>query len=460
MNDVMEEDEKKPFIDTELATLKALYFANGGAGVAFLPFLNIWLESQGVSSTQIGIVSSVRQLTNLFGAPFWAGISDKYSIHRKVLFIAIFQCVVARLLLTRLSADYFGVMLALLTFSEFSWSIAGPMIDRICLSMLGESRKHHYGKQRMWGTIGWGGLATPVGKFVEWIGNPNWFFYLHGFGSAFFLVLIAIAPIKEIKQGQVPFWKSLSVIANTKSLVFLSAMVIIGMQNGIIGNYVFLHLKHLGASNTLLGMCLVANTLTEVPAFWFSGEITKAITPEGGILLSAVAAACRLLGYYFLTNPMWVLPLELTHGLTYGLMWASAVQIISGLAPPHLTTTMQGILSATHSGIGSMLGAAIGGILFQRYDATLFLMSIILPIILFFGFGGWVLYEKSEYSKMNEDRSYAMLSLNVMKEKMSPRIGLESDEEEEDEQEKRIENARSSFTLKRSSISREPADHV
>ena len=60
----------------------------------------------------------------------------------------------------------------------------------------------------------------------------------------------------------------------------------------------------------------------------------------------------RLLAYSFLTNPWYVLPIELLNGLTLGVYWSTMASYAHWIAPAGASSTMQGIFSAIFEGIG------------------------------------------------------------------------------------------------------------
>lgn len=66
------------------------------------------------------------------------------------------------------------------------------------------------------------------------------------------------------------------------------------------------------------------------------------------------AFGIRFLLYSTLTNPWWCLPIELLHGPTYGLFYATMASYASMIAPPGTDTTVQGLVGAIFEGIGEL----------------------------------------------------------------------------------------------------------
>lgn len=83
---------------------------------------------------------------------------------------------------------------------------------------------------------------------------------------------------------------------------------------------------------------------TEVPAFTLQGAVLRRVSPEALLNLALAATALRLALYGLLPlagTPWAVLPVELLHGVTFGLGWGAATASSMRLAPSHLAATMQ-----------------------------------------------------------------------------------------------------------------------
>jgi hypothetical protein len=89
---------------------------------------------------------------------------------------------------------------------------------------------------------------------------------------------------------------------------------------------------------------LQVSITTEVPAFTLQGAVLQRVSPEALLNLALAATALRLALYGLLPlagNPWAVLPVELLHGVTFGLGWGAATASSTWLAQAHLSATMQ-----------------------------------------------------------------------------------------------------------------------
>jgi hypothetical protein len=152
-------------------------------------------------------------------------------------------------------------------------------------------------------------------------------------------------------------------------VIFFTIVLAQGVFMGIIATALFLYLTELGASTTLLGGTLLSTCVSEVPFFFFSDKIVKALTPHGVLVLASWCLALRLLLYSAIPNyPALelILPVELLHGVTYACMWSAAVAYGAYVAPPHLEATVQGVMGGIYFGAGSGIGGAAGRVGVRR----------------------------------------------------------------------------------------------
>lgn len=152
-------------------------------------------------------------------------------------------------------------------------------------------------------------------------------------------------------------------------VAFFGIATLLGSGHGIIGTFLFLYLKGLGAGESLMGFVLLANALPELPVFYFFGSILRAVGMDTLLITSTFFLAVRLaaipmLSYEWL--PLWsVLPLETIHAVTYAGGWSACAINASKIAPPGLESTTQAMFQGLWTGVGAGLGGLLGGFLYH-----------------------------------------------------------------------------------------------
>jgi len=93
----------------------------------------------------------------------------------------------------------------------------------------------------------------------------------------------------------------------------------------------------------------------ELPFYFFSGQIIKRIGYENCMSLGLFAFFVRFYLYSVITNPVWILPVELTNGITFGLFHVVLVSYARKIAPENTVTILVGISGSLFEGVGMYL---------------------------------------------------------------------------------------------------------
>jgi predicted MFS family arabinose efflux permease len=300
----------------------------------------------------------------------------------------------------RAQAGIFSATFVLIFILEFISNICTattmPIVEAITLETV-EKDETKYGHQRVWGSIGFGLTATAVGGVVFLIGmyktcpvvhftdfNPYFYFYFVSISccavSSFFLKNAAPpeSPKNLIKKVLRAAFGSGHVV------IFFVVMFVTGMLTGIYEAFVFLYFhKMLNATPISVGLSVtVACLLAETPMMFFSGKIMTLISQSGCLCIALFAWAVRFFLYTIIDNCWLQIPIEMLHGLTFGLLHPAASTFAAKVSPPGTTATMQSITQSVHFGISKGLGSMLGGaILSSTNFQSLFYFSTGLAFI-------------------------------------------------------------------------------
>lgn len=139
---------------------------------------------------------------------------------------------------------------------------------------------------------------------------------------------------------------------------------------------------------------LVQSTQTfggELPFFFISGWFINKIGHVNAMTLVLFVFGIRLTLYSTLTNPWWVLPIEFTQGMTFGIFYTAMAMYANVVAPSGTAATLQvstwstvcsfwinliatfviqGLVGAVFEGIGVSSGSFICGYLMNIYGGS------------------------------------------------------------------------------------------
>jgi PPP family 3-phenylpropionic acid transporter len=366
-----------------LLPFKAFYFFSYAALAFVAPFLTLYYEGLGLSGNQIGVLAAIPSLVTFISAPVFGAIADITQRHKRILGVSIIFVIVGILMIS-LVRTFFGLIPGVFVYAFF-FAPALPLIDRSVIDILGADRDQ-YGKQRLWGAVGWGALA-PVAGWVIARGGLAWGFY--GSAILFFGLFIVsqLTPVKPVKI-QVNFWNGLSrLFASRQVVIFFSVILVGGMGLAFIHHYLFLYLSHLGASPVVMGSALTVATTSELVVMYFADRLLKSWKARGMILFGLLMITLRLILYAFTTSPYVALLIQLMHGPTFAAIWMAGVAYVAEIAPDGLGNTAQGLFSGVVMGLGSALGGLLGGFLYQSVGfSRMFLIASSLVFLAFLVF--------------------------------------------------------------------------
>jgi PPP family 3-phenylpropionic acid transporter len=347
-------------------TAASFYFIFYAGGACLFPFLTLFYAERGLTGTQIGFLSALPPMINLFAAPFWTALADSTGKHKQILMLTIVGAISASMLVLYAGKGaWIILMIAILAFLS---APIMPLMDNESMRMLG-GKKQQYGRIRMWGAIGWGVSAPVLGGLIETYGL-QWSFW--GYAALIFIGFL-VASRLEFSSGGVagPFWQGMKHFGKNHSwLLFLSVVFIGSVSLSTVSNYMFLYMDNLGISKWIMGIALTVATISEIPVLYFANRLLEKMNAFTLMLLALFFVGMRVLLLSFASTAVMFLLIQLLHGFSFSLAWSAGVSFADQIAPPGLTATAQGMYAAVQLGIGTAAGAILGGFLYQTLGAV------------------------------------------------------------------------------------------
>lgn len=137
-------------------------------------------------------------------------------------------------------------------------------------------------------------------------------------------------------------------LKDVRICVFLLWCIAIGMCTALVWNFLFWLIDELAEiqgiteTKTIQGLTMAIQCLCgELPFFFLSGFILNRIGHVHSMSLILLVVGCRFILYSFIENPWWLLPIEVSNGLTFGLAYACMASYASIVAPAGTEATMQ-----------------------------------------------------------------------------------------------------------------------
>ncbi|GAB0093197.1 major facilitator superfamily domain-containing protein 6-A [Sergentomyia squamirostris] len=286
---------------------------------------------------------------------------------------------------TVLGLYQFWLLFIFLVASWVGMAVVVSVGDAICFEML-EDKPHLYGNQRLWGAVGWGTFSIIAGVLVDKFseGQAMKDYTVVYYMMLIFLILDMIVSSK-LQHTQTKLSTNIikdvgAIFTSFRIVIFFLWCIGVGLCTALVWNFLFWHLEDLASAQdgnhlewikTLQGLAMGIQCFGgELPFFFLSGWILKKIGHIHAMSLVLLGFGLRFLLYSTLTNPWWVLPIELLNGITFGIFYSTMASYASIVAPPGTETTLQGLVGAVFEGVGVSMGSFIGGIAFAKIGGS------------------------------------------------------------------------------------------
>ncbi|XP_041987647.1 major facilitator superfamily domain-containing protein 6 [Aricia agestis] len=273
----------------------------------------------------------------------------------------------------------FGLFFALMIASWVGQAVVVTFADAICFGVLGD-RAPLYGRQRLWGSLGWGVVSLLTGALVDALSDGA----VKDYTVAFALMAVFLAGDVAVScvlrpPPPAPVGAGLADVAalvlSAPHALFAAWCTAAGLCTGLLWNFLFWHLEDVAADpayvKTQQGLVSAVQTFGgEIPAMFVSGWVVRRAGHAAAMSVVLLAFGGRFLLYSALRDAWWTLPVELLQGPTMGLLYPAMAGYAARAAPPGAATTVQGLAGAVFEGVGVSLGSLAGGQLYAAWGGA------------------------------------------------------------------------------------------
>ena len=249
----------------------------------------------------------------------------------------------------------FTILLVLVVVGEFLEAPSTTLADASLLEHLGEERRY-YGKQRLWGSLGFGLSSFLVGVLLERsrhiVCGDQYTDYMICF-CVFALLMVMTLFISttfkfQYKETDAKNASVLSALCNVHYGSCLAAACFMGVGHGMSHSFLNWFLEDLGATKTLMGVAVICRSTLDLLTFFAAGSLIKAIGQIKIMIFALISYGIAFTLYSMLTNPWWVLPIEMLVGCTYAASWSACTSYMADASSSESVTTIQGNKRTTH----------------------------------------------------------------------------------------------------------------
>jgi PPP family 3-phenylpropionic acid transporter len=333
---------------------------------AYLPYISVYYESVNIKGSQIGQLNSIPYFVSFFSSIVFAFLSDVTRRHKLVLTLCVLG--ITGVLFVYPSARTFASFVPIVLAYSLLHAPIGPILDETALAAL--EKPELYGKLRVGGSIGWGIMVLITGFLIDHLGlGLPIIFYIYIFFNFIFLINIGIMP--NIRRHSSAHAKPVSpvriweMIKQPGFMLFMVVIIIWGIGESSIGNFLFLHIKSLGGSSTLMGVALSVSLIGEIITFTVAHKIQVRLGPHKMVLAAFAVLFTWLTGLSLIRDPNAIPFFQIFGGAGFALLQSGSVAYVDQRAPREIGTTAQAVRGALYFGLGAGVGAIISGKLYE-----------------------------------------------------------------------------------------------
>lgn len=332
------------------------FFAYYGYVGVFSPYASLFFADKGMAAAQIGVLMSLMQVMRIVGPNFWGWVADHTRQRVMVLRVTALAALVSFLgmFFGQTFAQFFVLMAMINAFT----SAQGPLSEALMLSEM-HGDLTHYGRLRLWGSVGFIVSVTAAGQLMDWFGVSGmpWVAW-----SLLILVSFASLQMRE-SPHDVMHHDAPSVMDLLKRrqviLFFLSTFLMVAAHSAL---YVFysLYLAQIGYSKAVIGLMWSLGVSAEIVFFLFQSTIFRWFGVQRLMIASFLIAAIRFLMIgYGAHSIMLLLIAQLLHAVTFGVHHSASVATLQRWFSGSLQARGQALYTSISYGLGGTFGGLI-----------------------------------------------------------------------------------------------------
>lgn len=358
----------------------ALFFVYG----MFVPYLPVWLDTKGLTATQISSAIAAPFFIRIVVTPYTTLLADRIGNYRAVVIALAWIAFASALLLSQVGG-YAAILIVAVAFVLATSSMM-PLTETIAIASV-RTAGLDYGRMRLWGSVTFVVANLAGGLLIDRFGG--------GIGVWLIAVAAAFAVISAHQLPRPPqtvaapsfawaSWRTSLPMQLIRSRLFVAFLIAIGCLHGAHATfYTFgaVEWEAQGLSGAWIGALWAIGVIAEVILFAYSGALAPRIGAIQLILTGAAAAVVRWTAMAFDPPLALLIPLQALHALTFGATHVGAMLFITRAIPPKTTGRAQAFYAVVAAGLGVGAVGLVSGPLYAAYGGHMYLLPAALALI-------------------------------------------------------------------------------
>lgn len=349
-------------MSTVLFRLRLFYLMTGLSLGMLNPYISTIFIEQGLKRDDVGVIMALSSFLVIVAQLFWGRLADKYRMTKLILILSLAVPAGAALLYSIPSVSL--MIASYMIYIAFTAPMA-PVSDAYAVTVANAAGSS-YGTVRCFQSIGNALGGYIAGSFVavfapRFLGMPFLLFVVIGI-----IIIFGFPKQAEIKVKTKSFEHGLKGVLMDKTvLLFLLSCLLINQTLTAFNTYFVVVFQMAGGSYHMSGIALMIAAISNVPSMFLSAYIIRIFGVEKTMLFGAVAYIVRWGLQWMAPIPSVMVGVQVLQGLSFGLLYVTAVEYMVRIVPEEMRTTGQSILAIVFSGLAGILGNLLNGYLLE-----------------------------------------------------------------------------------------------
>jgi len=376
-----------------------MFLAIGAWSAAVAPFVSVILQAHGLTTVEIGALSAVAALAATLLVPAWGHLADVVVGRTSAFLVALgIASASAIALALPLPPLVLAPLLASFTIYPTLYLALG---DAIALGVL-QAPERQYGAVRSLESLSFAIGVVAAGLLYDRAGYAAVPAVALAWAVVLAILLRVVAdPTRDpgvraavIGHGAASggrfgsIGRALAIQPRLWIILGVLTLAYAGMQGSAV--FVGIRIVDLGGQPSDVALSFGLSSFAEIPGLVLAGWLGARIGLRGLFLGSCIAYGLCIVSWGFLPSPLAINATRLITGMAFGTLFTARVLVIGRLLPAELQATGQTMLGAATSGLGTALGATVGGVIYAVFGPAAYFAAAGAAAIIG-GIGAWVI---------------------------------------------------------------------
>jgi PPP family 3-phenylpropionic acid transporter len=352
----------------ETNLLRSFSFAVYMTQAIVVSYFPLYFLDRGFSASQIGIIYATGPFISVFANLLLGAASDKYRTIKKILVcLLIGQFLMVSLLF---STDSFILICFLMLAFYFCQTPMNPLSDSLIL-LSSQFTGTPYALVRIFGSLGFAFMAFFMGQLLKFTGSSSTLiFCLCSVGISFMFSL----GLKDYQGSlrKIEFSGFFKLIRKPEIVSFFVLILIISISHRMYEGFLAVTLREMGASDSLVGIAWLTSAVSEIPVFFLLGKYGHKYKELPLLAIASLMYAVRFWLISEITSPIWILPIQAMHSVSFGIYFATALRYLSSIIPDEYRSSGQAVYAVVWTGFAGIISGTAGGAVFEHFGKNAF----------------------------------------------------------------------------------------